>query len=240
LARALLRHANALVFNEQADAAADALREAQRLRPDAGGGDEQADVHNRLAAIARRQGALGTADSLMRRALGLAVTDSMRATTLNNLGSLLRVQERFAESEPVSREALRLARRTYAPTERSRNVAANNLAGLLVRLGRFPEAIALLEEEVATHRAHFPPDHWRLGSCINSVAIALRQAGRPAEAAERFDEAARIFARGLGPTHEWTQRAERDRDAARAAARSDAPRTDTAGKPRSAPTASRP
>jgi serine/threonine-protein kinase len=216
--RSLLNLSNTLTLGERVDSAELVLREALALRDRARDGassrnvtgDQVADLQNRLAGIYRRQQRTSEADSLLRAALREVRSDSLRSTTLNNLGSLLSSQQRYAEAEPHQREALAIARRIFAPTDRTRNVVANNYAGALARQGKADAALAVLREEVDTHRAHFPADHWRVGLTEGAVAIQLRTMGRHAESAEWRARQVAAYRTGLGDGHLWTLNATLD------------------------------
>lgn len=208
----LFRLADALVFDERADTAELVLREAMALSGPVSKseGEQFVSLQSRLATLYRRQGRIVEADSLFRLALQLPSSDTTRSTLLNNHASLLRSQQRLEEAEQVYLEALTLARRTLAPTDRMRTVVASNYAGVLSMRNKSDEALRVLGEERVTQREHFPPDHWRVGAAEGAVSTQLRVMGRVADAIEPRERQLSIYRQSLGESHDWTLTARLD------------------------------
>jgi len=208
-ASTLFRLANALIFAERADTAEVVLRDAMAVRGATGGmnGERLINLQAQLAALYRRQGRLGDADSLLRTALRDTRLDSTRVQLLNNHASLLRARQQLDEAEATYRDGVTLGRRILAPTDRNRHTIASNYASVLAQRGKNAEAMQVLEEERATHRAHFPPDHWRVGVTEGAIAIHLSNLGRHVDAIAPRTRQVTIYRQSLGESHDWTLRA---------------------------------
>ncbi len=205
-ASTLFSLADALILAERADTADLVLREAIALRAAFGvqDGDRFANLQILLASLYRRQERMAEADSLLRGALGMRVSDTLRVQLLNNRASLLGRQDRFAEAEPVYRDAYSLSQRILTPTDRNRNVVANNYARVLGLRDKPAEALRVLEGERTTHRAHFAPDHWRVGATEGAVSVQLGKMGRTADAIVPRERQVAIYRQSLGESHDWT------------------------------------
>ena len=199
----------ALIYAERADTAERVLRDAVALRGPVpmAHADRVATLQAQLAALHRRQGRTGSADSLFVAARRLTTSDSTRVQLYNNHAALLRSLQRLDEAESAYREAVALSRRVHAPTDRNRNTIANNYASILAQRGKADAALRVLEDERATHRAHFPPDHWRVGSTEGAVAVQLRNMGRITDAIPPRTRQVANYRQSLGESHEWTLRA---------------------------------
>ncbi|HSG47573.1 MAG TPA: tetratricopeptide repeat-containing protein kinase family protein, partial [Longimicrobiales bacterium] len=124
----------------------------------------------------------------------------------NNLGYLLRVRGRPAESAKMYRLALDRFDHWMPPTQRL--ITLNNLAALQDEMGNPSEAEATLRAHLALARETWPGGNWRVGSSASALATLLLWNGRTAEAVPLLQEAMEVYTRTLGPTHGWTANAE--------------------------------
>lgn len=78
--------------------------------------------------------------------------DPKTAASLNNLGTVLQAQGRFADAEPVLRRSLAIKEKTLGPDSPSTAHTLNNLAQVLVELGRKSEAERYAARAAAIHQ----------------------------------------------------------------------------------------
>ncbi|OON65487.1 tetratricopeptide repeat protein [Hymenobacter sp. CRA2] len=160
------------------------------------------DIADRL----RKNSLFQEAESLLRRAL--AITEKMNgpdhplvATSLNNLGLLLRDTNRLAEAEPLLRRALAIAEASYGPDHPAVAIRLNNL-GLLCRdTNRLAEAEPLMRRALAIDEASYGPDHPAVATSLNNLAMLLQETNRLAEAEQLIRRALAIDEASYGPDH---------------------------------------
>lgn len=132
------------------------------------------------------------------------------ATDLNMLGLLLTEQSRFAEAEPLYREALRLRRAALPAGHLDIAAGLNDLGELLRQEGQLDEAEAVYRESLQIFRASLPADHPTIARSLNNLAMLLRAdsaaAGGRAALPRVAPDFARITAEGSsGPCHQHEQ-----------------------------------
>ncbi|MEO8276623.1 MAG: serine/threonine-protein kinase [Thermoanaerobaculia bacterium] len=104
------------------------------------------------------------------------------ALPLDNLGMLLRGEERFGEAEPPLRRALALVQRTWGEHHVQFGTALNSLGTLLMDSGRCPEAIPLLRRAVDVYTAALGPEHRFIAYPLISQGDCEMNSHRPSEA----------------------------------------------------------
>jgi tetratricopeptide (TPR) repeat protein len=124
-----------------------------------------------------------------------------RADILYNLGGLAHLRERYAQAEPLSREALRLTRARLGDAHPDTAIKAMALGAVLVGLERHAEAEAHYREALQTFTATFGAEHTDVAVLHNNLGALLRETGRNAEAEVSYREALRLRERLLGPDH---------------------------------------
>jgi serine/threonine-protein kinase len=124
---------------------------------------------------------------------------------LNNLGYLMRVQDRMDEAEAWYRLSLDGYEHTRAPAETM--LLHSNLALVLQEQGNVDEMEDVLRKAVDYAESHWPPEHWRVGAAHNALGQGLLMAGRPERAEGHVSKALEIYEAALGPEHSWTARA---------------------------------
>jgi CHAT domain-containing protein/Tfp pilus assembly protein PilF len=114
------------------------------------------------------------------------------ATTLSNLGSLLKDCGELAPAEPYLRQALAMYKKLYPP-ERFPNghpdlaLVLHNLSFLLEARGKRAEAEPFLRQALAMRQKLYPPErfpdgHPALATSLNNMASLLRHRGELAQA----------------------------------------------------------
>jgi non-specific serine/threonine protein kinase/serine/threonine-protein kinase len=124
---------------------------------------------------------------------------------MNNLATLLVAQDKLAEAEPYSREALDGMRRALGDEHPDTLSFINNMGHVLNRLGKHADAIAVLTEgEAAARRVFTGPNRGALGSYLTKLGEARKGVGDFAAAEATLLEACALIREGFGDTHERT------------------------------------
>ncbi|MBV8557671.1 MAG: tetratricopeptide repeat protein [Planctomycetaceae bacterium] len=146
------------------------------------------------------------AEPLLRRALAiweaLGPDNLDTATSLSNLGVLLRLQGRYyGEAEPLLRRALAIREAALGPDHPDTAISLNNWALLLQAQGRFAEAEPLLRRALKIRKEALPPDYPDMVYTLNDLAGLLRDQGRYGEAELLYRRALALRVQALGPDH---------------------------------------
>ncbi|MGE0481478.1 MAG: tetratricopeptide repeat protein [Phycisphaerae bacterium] len=131
------------------------------------------------------------AEAMFRRAVELRRDQddpAALAVALNNLGHLLYLRGRFAEAEPLLREALPLHERGPDAASPAYAQSLDNLAKVLASLGRPDEAEQQMRRSIDIRRRLYPGDHVDLAVGLSGLAAVRFQRGDPAEAESLFRE----------------------------------------------------
>jgi serine/threonine protein kinase/tetratricopeptide (TPR) repeat protein len=186
-----------------------ALATARRLRTGAEPGQDETDIRANLALLLQEQNRLVEAEALMREILArdrkaLPAEHVDVAIDLNNLGKLLVHRGRFAESEPLLREAVFLL-------EKANNAglapALGNLGEALTAGGRAAEAEPVLARAVTLGADRLGEKSQDLAKVRVKYGECLLELKRYQEAEEQVLSAMPTLRGSLGDGHEWTQRA---------------------------------
>jgi serine/threonine protein kinase/tetratricopeptide (TPR) repeat protein len=113
------------------------------------------------------------------------------------LGLALLDQNRFAEAEPVVREAVTLRRNLLGSKHHNVAQALDVLAQVLVGETKLAEAEAVAREGLAISRKTIGEQHFTTADCLSNLGEALHKAGRFTEAEAALREALAIW-RQLG------------------------------------------
>jgi tetratricopeptide (TPR) repeat protein len=173
-------------------------RTVGRRHPDYSGA--LGNVGNTLADMGRSDAAEG----YLREALAIdrqVLTDEQGAdlaVSLNNLGSLLSDQEKFAEAAELHRESLALRRRFHGEPSPSVITALNNLGFAQLGLGENASAERTLREAMEDTELIFGDQHPQTALAWTNLAGALRALGRHDEAEALLRRAIPVFAAALG------------------------------------------
>jgi len=146
------------------------------------------------------------AEALHRRALAiweaLGPDNPDTATSLNNLGVLLRFQGRYyGEAEALLLRALAIREAELGPNHPDTAISLNNLALLLQAQGRYGEAEPQLRRALAIREATLRSDHPDIVFTLNDLAGVLRAQGRFEEAEQLLLRALAIREAAVDPDH---------------------------------------
>lgn len=167
-----------------------------------------------LASYARLTWRLGKAEE------GIPLYESLRdwarevhgkdsrdyASSLNNLASLYKAQNRLNEAEPLYDEALAIRRAALQEGHPDIAAGLNNLAGLYKDQNRLGEAEPLYEEALAIYRAALPVGHPDIATGLNNLASLYQDQNRLNEAEPLHEEAFEISRAALPEGHPTIER----------------------------------
>lgn len=170
------------------------------------------DILDRLPVITARQGRLDEALRMARDAAAIAADaygpgsrEALRARS--HLGETLTRLERYAEAEPILRDALDAQVAALGETHGDVNITMNVLALALKYLGRAREAEDLYARAAEAEEAVRGPEHPRTLSVLSNLALAKLEQGTR----EKFEESEVLQRRVLdarerilGPNHPET------------------------------------
>ncbi len=161
---------------------------------------------NELGLLLMTKGLWAEAESLYRRALGLAEQSygdqhPNVASDLANLAVLLWSTNRLAEAERLMRRALAIDEQSYG--DQHPNVASdlNNLAQLLQDTNRLAEAEPLMRRALAIDEQSYGDQHPRVATDLNNLATLLQSTNHLAEAEPLMRRALAIDEQSYGDQH---------------------------------------
>ena len=176
-----------------------------------------------LAAYASARPLFERALAICEKALGSGHPST--ATSLNNLGGLLRAQGDLAAARPLFERTLAIYEKALGPDHPLTATSLNNLALLLQAQDELTAAQPLFERALAIKEKALGPEHPRTATSLSNLALLLQAQGDLAAARPLFERAPAIYETALGPDHPNTAasldnlagllRAQRDLAAAR-------------------------
>lgn len=180
-----------------------ALAIAERL---GAGGDETGRWLNNLGLVEADLGERAAAERAYRRSLARLEASSgpdnpLLALPLDNLGMLLRGEERFDEALPLLERARDLVARTWGEDHAQFGTALNSLGVLLADVGRCPEALPLFERSAAVYSRALGSEHRAVAWPLTGAGDCGLTLGDPRAALALFERAAAIRAAAFGPDH---------------------------------------
>lgn len=169
-------------------------------------------IQTNLAQAFRRNEEYEKSETLYREILyALPAGDDSALNTKsiihNNLGYLLKVQDRMEEAVVHYNQSLEINRYIYGQYHPNTRIVLNNIAGLYKALGRFEKAEEILYNLLQINLETFGETHWRTGVAYQTIGISKIQSGNLHESTSYFEEAVSIYTEDLGPDHTWTNRA---------------------------------
>lgn len=169
-------------------------------------------IQTNLAQALRKNGEYEKSEALYKEILYALPADNqadlnIKATIHNNLGYLLKVQDRLEEAIVHYNQSLEINRYIYGPSHPNTRIVLNNIAGLYKALGHFEKAEEILDELIRINLETFGESHWRTGVAFQAIGILKLQSGNLRKSTSYFEKAASIYTEDLGPEHTWTNRA---------------------------------
>ena len=114
------------------------------------------------------------------------------ATSLNNLAMLLQARGKYAEAEPLLRDALQMRQRLFKGDYPDVANSLNNLAGLLHARGKYTEANPLFRAALQMRQRLFKGAHPDVAQSLNNLALLLGTWGKYAEAESLYRDALKM------------------------------------------------
>ena len=155
-----------------------------------------------LAAYAAARPLFELALAIREKALG--PEHPLTATTLDNLGVLLKDQGDLAGARSLNERALAIREKALGPEHRSTATSLNNLARVLRAQGDLAGARPLFERALAIREKALGPEHRLTATSLNNLASLLHAQGDLAGARPFFERALAIREKALGPEHPLT------------------------------------
>jgi tetratricopeptide (TPR) repeat protein/tRNA A-37 threonylcarbamoyl transferase component Bud32 len=129
-------------------------------------------------------------------------TDTMdTGLTLNNLGILIFLQDRYDEALPVLHEAIVIIRRVAGDRHPELAKALENLGNVHYRRREFDRTLELLDEVMAMRREVFGEDSPEVARTLNNMGMVYNAAGQPETAEIALRQALAGMERAYGPDH---------------------------------------
>jgi tetratricopeptide (TPR) repeat protein len=153
-----------------------------------------------LARVALARGEPAEAEALAERAVAIARRNPHGRSTepLRAYGAALATRERFAEAEPVLREALGQDREHYGPEGLATARSLAQLANAELRAHRFAEALPLIQQAAAIDQARLGPAHPFVADDLLDLGLVYDGLKRTADARRAFAAAVEVLERGVG------------------------------------------
>ena len=194
---------------DEAAAALDAAIAAYELQGDYGR-PGLAEAINTLGQVRTSQQLYVQAEALYRRGLEVAADDPFETSVINaNLGWNLDRQGRYAEAEPLLRQAVIDIRAHEGRETRNTGFTLGNLAGDLQAQGRQAEALPLLRKSYESLARTIGPEHPAIGWTVNALAGAVAAVEGPSASEPWFRQGLDLARRRMPPGHpQATERAE--------------------------------
>jgi len=170
---------------------------------DGASGEVAASLYN-LAHLMFAVAEFEEAETLERRALSMWQDLSnveMIAMTMNSLAGTLVKRKRYAEAEPLLREALRLRLEMFGEDHPSVFDSRASLSAIFGETGRHAEAEALDREILQWRREHFGDVHPKVAHVLYNMGTELQLQGKFVEAEEAFREVLAIQRAVYGDEH---------------------------------------
>jgi hypothetical protein len=117
------------------------------------------------------------------------------------VASVLNDLARYAEAEPLLREALTRRESKLAPNDPEIAIALNNLAQLLQATNRLAEVEPLMRRALALDEAAYGPEHPDVARDLNNLAQLLHATNRLAQAEPLYRRVVSIVGKSLGAYH---------------------------------------
>jgi CHAT domain-containing protein/Tfp pilus assembly protein PilF len=123
------------------------------------------------------------------------------ALSLKALAVVLQDQQRYADAEPLLREALAMYQRLYKGDHPDLALSQTNLAFVLQAHGKYADAEPLFREALAMNRRLHKGDHPDLALSLNNLAFVLQAQGKYADAERLYHKALAMYKRLLRGDH---------------------------------------
>jgi tetratricopeptide (TPR) repeat protein len=122
-----------------------------------------------------------------------------QAASLTQQADTYLSQGRYAEAEPLYKQALEATQQDLGPDHPDVAASLNNLARLYTRAGRYAEAEPLYDRAIAIWEKALGPDHPEVAVGVGNLATLYEAQGRYAQAEPLYQRALAIDQKALAP-----------------------------------------
>lgn len=159
---------------------------------------------NQEMAELLREGKVADATKAAERALKVAVEafgaeHPKVATSLNNLGTLYRIQGKYSQAESLYERAIAIKEKALGPEYPKVATSLNNLAGLYREQAKYTQASSLYERALSIREKTLGPEHPDVAQSLNNLALLYKTQGRFTQAESLYKRALEIWEKALGP-----------------------------------------
>ncbi|MBX9939336.1 MAG: tetratricopeptide repeat protein [Candidatus Obscuribacterales bacterium] len=166
---------------------------------EATGSQNKADYLTNLAGLFQDQGKFDQSEKYYKEALQYGQNDRVQeAITLNDLGTLYRDMDRYAEAEQVAKKAADILKAQYGSNHSFSAAATANLGQIYARQGRYDQALPIMKEALTAKEASVGPDHPMVATSLVGLAEIDLQQGKLDSAETLLDRALSIRKDKLG------------------------------------------
>jgi len=123
------------------------------------------------------------------------------AYSLNSLGYMYSSQGRYAEAEPLFKQALVMRQELLGDRHPSVATSLNNLAGLYSSQGRYEEAEPLFKQALALSQELLGDRHPSVATSLNNLAVLYKSQGRYEESEPLYKQSLAMRQELLGDRH---------------------------------------
>lgn len=168
---------------------------------------QRAELQDRLATLLMEVGQYEEAKSLYEEALHTrqAVLEDEKhpdiATSLNNLGEILRITGEYERAKQYFEQALVVQESLYGQKHPSVATTLSNLGLTLEKIGQYRKAIKFLEKSLELRRKLLGEKHKDTATSLNNLGALLESLGQYEEAKTYFEQALGIRQKVLGQEH---------------------------------------
>jgi tetratricopeptide (TPR) repeat protein len=137
----------------------------------------------------------------------LAIAQQDEAAVLSDRAGVLYRAGKFADAEPLFKQALAIREKTLDPDDPNLATSLNNLAELYRVQGRYADAEPLYKRALAIYEKVRGPDNPNVATLLNNLALLYTSQSRYADAEPLYKRSLAIREKSLGPDHPNVARA---------------------------------
>ena len=159
------------------------------------------------AAQAQKQGNYAKAEKRLTAALNEARKSgsgvpTLVPTTLTRLGDIYALQGKYAEAEPLYKEALAIQEKAFGERPATADTLSHLAAFYAVR-GRYIDAEPTYKRALAIREKFLGPESFFVGDTLNNLGLVYLEEGRYAEAESLLKRALAIMEKSFPPEHRY-------------------------------------
>ncbi len=153
-----------------------------------------------------QQAQVDEAQRLLDQAQASGTPEQQLSPMFSTLADVYDKQSRYADSEPLYKQAIAIDEKTLGPNHPGLAADLNNLAILYIAQGRYGDAEPLLKRALSIYKDVYGEDNLLYIKCQSDLASAYEHAGNNAQAEALYRNALALSQKLLGPNHIETAR----------------------------------